>query len=52
MALSDILDRLDTDAAKRTVQDNLSTLRDLDMVHLRGHGRGARWALNENRSVS
>ena len=51
MALSDILDRLDTDAAKRTVQDNLSTLRDLDMVLLRGHGRGARWALNENRSV-
>jgi ATP-dependent DNA helicase RecG len=52
MALSDILDRLETDAAKRTVQDNLSTLRNLDMVILQGHGRGARWALNENRAVS
>lgn len=48
MALSDILERLDTDAAERTVQKNLSTLRDLEMIELRGHGRGARWALNED----
>jgi hypothetical protein len=50
MALSDILNRLETDAAKRTVQDNLSTLRNLGMVILQGHGRGARWKLDETRT--
>jgi hypothetical protein len=36
------------DAAERTVQENLQTLRDLDLLRLEGHGRGARWRLREN----
>ena len=52
LALSDILNRLEADAAKRTVQDNLSTLRDLGMVSLQGHGRGARWQLDGDPSPS
>lgn len=45
MALSEIMECLEIDAAKRTVQKDLSTLRDLKMLELQGHGRGARWVL-------
>ena len=42
--LSDVLEALD-DVPRRTVQDNLQTLRSLDLVELEGRGRGARWRL-------
>ena len=48
MALSNIIDLLDPDVTERTVQRNLKTLRDLSMVELKGHGRGARWMLQED----
>ena len=41
----------DDAAAKRTVQENLKTLRQLDLVDLDGHGRGARWSLGQPQSV-
>jgi predicted transcriptional regulator len=41
--LSDIEETLDTDASTRTVQRQLKTLRELNLVELEGHGRGARW---------
>lgn len=48
MALSEIMKKLPDDtAAKRTVQENLQTLRQLDLVDLEGHGRGARWSLDQ-----
>ena len=43
-SLSDVLEALD-DVPRRTVQDNLQTLRSLDLVELEGRGRGARWRL-------
>ena len=43
-SLSDILEALG-DVPRRTVQDNLQTLRSLDLVELEGRGRGARWRL-------
>jgi ATP-dependent DNA helicase RecG len=52
MALSAIMERLDTDAAERTVQKDLGILRDLAMIELRGHGRGARWSLKESGTAS
>ena len=52
MALSDIMEKLPDDAAaKRTVQENLKTLRQLDLVDLDGHGCGARWSLGQPQSV-
>jgi len=48
VSLSDIKADLAKDAAERTVQENLQTLRDLDLLRLEGHGRGARWRLREN----
>jgi hypothetical protein len=35
-------------AAERTVQENPRTLRDLNLVRLEGHGRGARWTLQRS----
>jgi predicted HTH transcriptional regulator len=43
-SLSDILETLG-DVPRRTVQDNLQTLRSLDLVELEGRGRGAQWQL-------
>ena len=43
-SLSDILEALG-DVPRRTVQDNLQTLRSLDLVELEGRGRGAQWRL-------
>lgn len=43
--LSEIRRTLDADAAERTVQENLQSLRELDLIDLQGHGRGARWRL-------
>lgn len=43
-SLSDVLEALD-DAPRRMVQDNLQTLRSLDLVELERRGRGARWRL-------
>jgi ATP-dependent DNA helicase RecG len=48
VSLSDVKAYLAKDAAERTVQENLQTLRDLDLLRLEGHGRGARWRLREN----
>ena len=45
-SLSDILEALG-DVPRRTVQDNLQTLRSLDLVELEGRGRGARWRLTD-----
>jgi len=47
MALSDLMATIDPDVTERTVQRNLNTLRDLSMVELKGHGRGARWLISE-----
>lgn len=46
--LSQIQDVLETDVPKRRLQHTLQTLRDLDLVRLRGHGRGARWRVVEH----
>jgi ATP-dependent DNA helicase RecG len=43
LGLSDIEEALDREASTRTVQRQLKTLRELDLVELEGHGRGARW---------
>lgn len=43
-ALSDIMDSLG-EVPRRTVQDNLQTLRSLELVELEGVGAGARWQL-------
>jgi len=43
--LSEIKNVLQSDAAERTVQENLQSLRELDLIDLQGHGRGARWRL-------
>jgi ATP-dependent DNA helicase RecG len=43
-SLSDVLEAVG-DVPRRTVQDNLQTLRSLDLVELEGRGRGARWRL-------
>jgi len=48
VALSDIMGELHEGAAERTVQENLRTLRDLNLVRLEGHGRGARWTLQRS----
>lgn len=47
MALSEIIATANIDVTERTVQRNLNTLRDLSMVRLEGHGRGARWMIRE-----
>jgi ATP-dependent DNA helicase RecG len=52
VSLSDVKAYLAKDAAERTVQENLQTLRDLDLLRLEGHGRGARWRLRENGRMS
>jgi len=43
--LSEIKNVLQSEAAERTVQENLQSLRELDLIDLQGHGRGARWRL-------
>ncbi len=43
--LNEILTLLPAGVASRTVQYNLGTLRELDLVELQGWGRGARWRL-------
>jgi ATP-dependent DNA helicase RecG len=48
VALSDIMGELHEGAAERPVQENLRTLRDLNLVRLEGHGRGARWTLQQS----
>jgi ATP-dependent DNA helicase RecG len=48
MALSDIIEMVDPDVTERTIQRNLKTLRELSMVRLDGHGRGARWMIPED----
>ena len=45
VSMSWILNELAGGAAQRTVQKNLDFLRQLGLVELSGHGRGARWAL-------
>ena len=47
MALSEIMETINPDVTERTVRRNLTTLRELEMVDLSGHGRGARWHLLE-----
>lgn len=47
LSLSEIRRRLPKLRARRTIQDNLRTLRVLDLVELAGHGAGARWRLKE-----
>jgi len=47
MALSEIIDAVEPEVTDRTVRRNLDTLRELDLVELSGHGRGARWRLAE-----
>ncbi|WP_263790007.1 hypothetical protein [Salinibacter sp.] len=44
--LSEVLEALD-EVPRRTVQDNLQTLRSLDLVEPEGRGRGARWRLTD-----
>ena len=46
-SLSEIMESLEEEAAQRTVQENLQALRQLDLAQLQGHGRGARWSLQE-----
>ena len=46
-SLSEIMEALTEEAARRTVQENLQALRQLDLAQLQGHGRGARWSLQE-----
>jgi ATP-dependent DNA helicase RecG len=43
--LNEIEAALESEAARRTVQRNLQTLRGLELVRLTGHGRGARWSI-------
>jgi predicted transcriptional regulator len=52
VSLSEIKAEWASDAAERTVQEHLQTLRDLDLLRLEGHGRGARWRLRENGRMS
>lgn len=49
MSLSEIIDVVQPDASGRTVRRNLTMLRDLDLVALSGHGRGATWHLPDDR---
>lgn len=44
--LSEIRSAIPEDVPKRTIQYNLQTLRELDLVELTGWGRGARWHLS------
>jgi ATP-dependent DNA helicase RecG len=50
--LSEIVESLSVGAGespkRRAVQNNLQTLRSLELVELKGRGRGARWMLAEN----
>lgn len=48
MSLSSLIEAVDPDVTERTVQRNLSTLHELSMVDLKGHGRGARWMVRED----
>jgi hypothetical protein len=43
--VKDILDRLEPQPAKRTLQDDLSLLQSLGLVKLSGRGAWARWTL-------
>jgi ATP-dependent DNA helicase RecG len=43
--LGQIVNELPSRPVARTVTDNLQTLRELDLVELRGWGKGARWML-------
>jgi phage anti-repressor protein len=49
MALSEIMKTIEPDVTERTIQRNLDTLRELAMVELKGHGRGARWMLPKDK---
>lgn len=44
-----IMDNLSGKKPKRTVQDNLKSLKTLDLVESYGHGAGARWKLKGSR---
>jgi len=44
-SLADIMDQLPAEASKRTVQDNLRLLLQLELVDLHGERRWARWML-------
>jgi ATP-dependent DNA helicase RecG len=45
-AVRQILLELGPQAGSRSVRDDLAFLKDLGLVHLEGHGRGARWFLS------
>ena len=45
LALREILRQLESSPNERTVQRDLTILRDLELVALSGHGRSARWQL-------
>ncbi len=45
LALREILRQLESSPNERTVQRDLTMLRDLELVALSGHGRSARWQL-------
>lgn len=44
-AISEMMEQLQTPAARRTVQENLALLQQLGLVEVSGRGRGARWQL-------
>lgn len=50
-SLSDVMETIG-DVPRRTVQDNLQTLRSLDLVELKGRGAGARWQLGPEQGSS
>jgi ATP-dependent DNA helicase RecG len=47
VAISDIEQRLDTEAARRTVQKHLNVLREMELVEMKGRKGGARWQVKE-----
>lgn len=47
VAISDIEQRLDTEAARRTVQKHLNVLREMELVEMKGRKGGARWQVAE-----
>jgi ATP-dependent DNA helicase RecG len=47
VAISDIEQRLDTEAARRTVQKHLNVLREMELVEMKGRKGGAQWQVTE-----
>lgn len=45
LPLSDIMDALSEEVPRRTVQKTLRTLRDLDLLIMKGRTKGARWTI-------